>query len=165
MSFAGMATWLALVVIAAVIAAAVGLFLLKLKPPRISVPSLGLWRVVLDSKREKTLWERIRWAVSLATVVLITLALALAVLRPQASVRADARGTASQPGLSGQGSRVSIVIDSSWSMLAATSSGQTRWDLAVARARTGRQCRRRRRRVVHDGRRRGGRPDAGCRAD
>ena len=135
MSFAGMATWLALVVIAAVIAAAVGLFLLKLKPPRISVPSLGLWRVVLDSKREKTLWERIRWAVSLATVVLITLALALAVLRPQASVRADARGTASQPGLSGQGSRVSIVIDSSWSMLAATSSGQTRWDLAVARAR------------------------------
>lgn len=141
MNFGAMATWQALLVIAAAIAAAVGLFLLKLKPPRISVPSLGLWRIVLDENRERTLWERIRRAVSLAAVVLITLAIALAVLRPQ---RTSGLGTnpgpgtgpgTRNPGPGTAGSRVSIVLDSSWSMLATTSSGQTRWDRAVARAR------------------------------
>lgn len=135
MTFSAMASWQALLVMAAVIAAAVGLFLLKLKPPRISVPSLGLWRVVLDSKRERTLWERIRWAVSLAAVVLITLAMALAVLRPQQSAPPPSGDAANALRQTQNGSRVSIVIDSSWSMLAATSNGQTRWDRAVARAR------------------------------
>lgn len=137
MSFAALATWQALLVIAAVIAAAVGLFLVKLKPPRILVPSLGLWRQVLDSARERTLWERIRWIVSLAAVVLITLAIALSVLRPQRSASIAAAGDASRrAGGSGpSGARTSIVIDSSWSMLAATTSGQTRWDRAISRAR------------------------------
>ena len=144
MNFGAMATWQALLVIAAAVAAAVGLFLLKLKPPRISVPSLGLWRIVLDENRERSLWERIRRAVSLAAVVLITLAIALAVLRPQRITNpgpgtgptglGTERGTRN-PGPGTPGSRVSIVLDSSWSMLATTSSGQTRWDRAVARAR------------------------------
>lgn len=138
-----MATWQALLVIAIAIAAAVGLFLLKLKPPRISVPSLGLWRQVLDESRERTLWERIRRAVSLAAVVVITLAIALAVLRPQRTTN-PGPGTASglgtgpgtrNPGPGTTGSRVSVVLDSSWSMLATTSNGQTRWDRAIARAR------------------------------
>jgi hypothetical protein len=136
MSFAAMASWQAWLVIAAVVAAAVGLFLLKLKPPQISVPSLTLWARVLDEKRERTLWERIRKAVSLAIAVLITLAIALAILRPQslsssAGGRADSQARRSE----GRASRTSIVIDSSWSMLAETPSGATRWDRAIARAR------------------------------
>ncbi|TAK12990.1 MAG: hypothetical protein EPO35_10790, partial [Acidobacteria bacterium] len=132
MSFAAMATWLGLVVIGVAVAIAVGLFLLKLKPPQISVPSLGLWRRVIEEQREKSLWERIRKAVSLAAVVLITLAIALAILRPQGTPAKKAGRTDLEVR---RNDRVSIVIDSSWSMLAETSSGQTRWDRAIARAR------------------------------
>ena len=46
-------------------ALAAWLFLRKLRPPRMLVPSLLLWRRVLDEPRELTLWERIRRAVSL----------------------------------------------------------------------------------------------------
>src|SRR6185295_17943811 len=35
----------------------------------------------------------------------------------------------------GAGTRVLVVIDSSWSMLAKTSGGETRWDRAIAEAR------------------------------
>src|SRR6185295_6395775 len=35
----------------------------------------------------------------------------------------------------GAGTRVLVVIDSSWSMLARTSGGETRWDRAIAEAR------------------------------
>ena len=121
-----MATWQAWLVLGAALAAAVGLFLLKLKPPQILIPSLTLWSRVLDEKRERTLWERIRKAVSLAIAVLITLGLALAILRPLRT---------QNPALRTSATRTSIVIDSSWSMLAETSFGDTRWDRAVARAR------------------------------
>lgn len=133
MSFAALGTWQAWLVIAAVVAAAVWLFLLKIRPPQIVVPSLALWSRVLNESRERTLWERIRRAVSLIVAVLITLAILLAVLRPQAavpSIGGDARRNAAT-----QSGRISIVIDSSWSMLAQTASGQTRWDRAVSRAR------------------------------
>lgn len=139
MSFAAMAAWQAWLVIGVVVAAAVGLFLLKLKPPQIAIPSLTLWARVLDEKRDRTLWERIRKAVSLALAVLITLAVALAILRPQilnsSGVPAPGGRTDPQVRRTASGARTSIVIDSSWSMLAQTSSGQTRWDRAIARAR------------------------------
>lgn len=101
------------------------LFLLKLRPPRILVPSLLLWRRVLDESREMTLWERIRRAVSLVVTVAIAVALAFAVTRPSRTAGATAvsRG------------RMLVVIDSSWSMRARTRSGETRWDRAVAEAR------------------------------
>jgi hypothetical protein len=127
MSFAAMAGWQAWLVIGVAVAAAAGLFLLKLRPPQITVPSLILWRKVLDERRDRTLWERIRRAVSLLVALLVTVAIALAILRPQPG-SAAARAAAA-PG------RVAIVIDSSWSMLAQTSSGGTRWDRAIARAR------------------------------
>jgi hypothetical protein len=137
MSFAAMAAWQAWLVIGLAVAAGVGLFLLKLRPPQIIVPSLTLWHRVLDEARERTLWERIRRAVSLAVVVLITLALALAILRPQANVNGTSViGSSGNRGIGSSGSgQVAIVIDSSWSMLAETTSGHTRWDRAVARAR------------------------------
>ena len=72
MTFGAMAAWQALA------AArrrrrrcAAWLFLRKLRPPRMLVPSLLLWQRVLDEPRELTLWERIRRAVSLVLTVLI----------------------------------------------------------------------------------------------
>src|SRR5437773_2192011 len=76
MTFAAFPAWLAWIAIAAAIGAGVWLFLLKVRSPRIVVPSMTLWRRVLDETRDITLWERIRKAVSLAIAVLITLALA-----------------------------------------------------------------------------------------
>lgn len=140
MSFSAMAAWQAWLIIGVAVAAAVFLFLLKLKPPQILVPSLTLWARVLDEKRDRTLWERIRKAVSLAIAVLITLGLLFAILRPmglslpQSRVgRPDPQGRRNAGGSTV--SRTSIVIDSSWSMLAETSSGGTRWDRAISRAR------------------------------
>lgn len=137
MMFAAMSTWQGWLVIALAIALAAWLFLIKLKPPQVVVPSLTLWRVVLDQGRDRSLWDRIRKAVSLALALLIALAIALAILRPSAGVTAPASTDASRPALqAGQvAARVAIVLDSSWSMLASTSNGSTRWDRAVARAR------------------------------
>lgn len=115
-----MAWWQALLLLGAAAAAAVWLFRLKVRPPRIGVPTLFLWRRVLDEKRELTWWERVRRVVSLVATVLIAVSLALAVTRPGPRRTADAS----------RGRRL-IVLDSSWSMLARTQSGATRWDRAV----------------------------------
>jgi Ca-activated chloride channel homolog len=123
MSFGAMAPWQALLLVAAALGAAAWLFYIKVRPPRVAVPSLALWRRVLDEKRELTWWERVRKAVSLAVTVLIAGLLALAVTRPGPKVAAGTRG------------RLLIVLDSSWSMLARTSTGETRWDRALRQAR------------------------------
>jgi hypothetical protein len=125
MTFAAMATWQAWTLLAAAGALAAALFFIKLRPPRILVASLSLWQRVLDASPEVTRWERIRRAVSLLATVAIAVLLALAVMRPShtAGSGAGARG------------RVLVVIDSSWSMLARTRGGETRWDRALAEAR------------------------------
>ena len=127
MTFA-MAAWQAWLLITAAGAAAIGLFLLKVRPPRVRVPSLLLWTRVLSESHDATLWERIRRAVSLVLTALIAIALALAVTRPASSSRAASAGRAG-------GDRLLIVLDSSWTMLARTRGGETRWDRAVAEAR------------------------------
>ena len=114
--------WL-LVIGAAAVAAA--LFFIKLRPPRILIPSLSLWQRVLNRSTEMTLWERIRRAVSLIVTVAIAIALALAVVRPS---RVGGAGAAAR-------GRTLIVLDSSWSMRAKTHGRDTRWDRAVAEAR------------------------------
>ena len=126
MTFGALAAWQAWLLLAAAAALAVWLFLLKLRPPRQYVPSMLLWRRVLDESREETLWERIRRAVSLALTVLIAVLLATAAARP-------AR-TTSVKGDSSRG-RLLVVIDSSLSMLARTRGGETRWSRATAQAR------------------------------
>jgi len=128
MTFGGLAAWQAWLLLGAAAAAAAWLFLLKVRPPRVIVPSLLLWRKVLDEAREQTLWERIRRAVSLAVTILIAVALAAAIARPSRQVRAASSASARAP-------RVLIVLDSSWSMLGRTRSGETRWERAVAEAR------------------------------
>lgn len=118
-----MAAWQAWALVVGAGAAAAWLFYLKVRPPRVAVPSLLLWRRVLDQKRDITWWERVRKAVSLALTVLVAAMLALAVTRPGPSTVGGVRG------------RILIVLDSSWSMLAETADGGTRWDRAVDIAR------------------------------
>ena len=126
MTFGTLALWQGLLLGGGAALAATLLFFVKVRPPRVVVSSLLIWRRVLDHPRERTLWERIRRAVSLAMTILIALALALAALRlgPAASRSGGAAGD-----------RVHLVLDTSWSMLARTNRGDTRWDRAAARAR------------------------------
>lgn len=126
-----MAAWQALLLAIAAAAAAGRLFWLKVRPPRVVVPSLLLWVRVLDEARQRTLWERIRRAVSLAITIALALCLAFAIAAPMARAKAPAQGLAP----SATAKRVLIVLDSSWSMLAKTRNGETRWDRAVAEAR------------------------------
>lgn len=120
-----MAAWQAGLLLAAAGALAAWLFRLKVRPPRVILPSLLLWRRVLDEAHELTLWERVRRAASLAASVAIALALAFAITRPSRATR----GVALPRG------RTLIVIDVSPSMLARTNNGETRWARAVAEAR------------------------------
>jgi hypothetical protein len=122
MSFGAMSAGLAWLLIAGAAAAAIGLFLVKVRPPRVTVSSLLLWRRVLDQPRDMTWWERVRRAVSLAATMIIAVALALALTRPGPAVTGSSQG------------RMLIVLDSSWSMLARSTGGRTRWDRAVAEA-------------------------------
>ena len=115
MSFGAMAAWQAWLLLAVAAGAAAWLFLLKVRPPRVIVASLLLWRRVLDQQREQTWWERVRKAISLAATIVIAALLAIAVTRPGPRTAAASRG------------RLLLVLDSSWSMLARTSSGETRW--------------------------------------
>ena len=75
MTFTGMAAWQGWLLLAAAVGIAVGLFLLKVRPPRVIVASLLLWSRVMSETRELTLWERIRRAVSLVLTAAIALAL------------------------------------------------------------------------------------------
>ena len=52
MSFGAMTAWQALLLIAGAAAAAVWLFRMKIRPPRVQVPTLLLWRRVFDQVRE-----------------------------------------------------------------------------------------------------------------
>jgi hypothetical protein len=123
MTFAGFAPWQALLIVLAAGAAAAWIFRLKVRPPRVAVPSISLWQRVVDEQRELSWWERVRRTVSLVVTVLVAVALAVAFARPVP------RGTGAATG------RVLLVLDSSWSMLARTSTGETRWERAVAAAR------------------------------
>ena len=123
MSFLAMSAWQAWLLVAAIGAFAAWLFFRKVRPPRIDVPSLLLWRRVFDQARAVTWWEKVRRAVSLVATVLVAILLALAVARPAPRVNATGRG------------RLLVVLDSSTSMSAKTSDGRTRWQHAVAMAR------------------------------
>jgi hypothetical protein len=124
-TFGAMAAWQAWLLLAGAAALAAALFLIKLRPPRLLIPSVLIWSRVLGDIRQQTLWERIRRAVSLIATVIIALALALAVVRP---------GRVADGGTRAAG-RLLVVLDASWSMEAATRRGETRWERAVAEAR------------------------------
>jgi hypothetical protein len=114
--------WPALLLVGAALLGAIWAFFVKTRPPRLAAPSLALWRRLLDDPRERTLWDRIRRAVSLALTVAIALLLILSAVRPS-------QRSGEHTG------RLSIVFDSAWSMAARTGDGRTRWAHAVADAR------------------------------
>ncbi len=120
-----MAAWQAWLLLAGAAALAAALFRIKLRPPRLLIPSLVLWSRVLDDVRQQTLWERIRRAVSLIVTVIVALTLGLAVVRP---------GRAADGGNRSAG-RLLVVLDASWSMDAKTRGGETRWERAIGEAR------------------------------
>ena len=104
MSFGALATWQALALIVGAGALATWLFLIKVRPPRVVVPSLLVWSRVFDQARALSWWERVRRAVSLVVTVLIALALAMSVTQPGPRAGAASEG------------RLLVVLDSSWSM-------------------------------------------------
>jgi Ca-activated chloride channel family protein len=124
MSFGAMAGWQAWGLLALTAGVLTALFFMKIRAPRVHVPSLLLWTKVLDATREMTLWERIRKAVSWVVITAVGVMLMLALTRPAPGVTATGGG------------RRLVVIDSSWSMGTKTEDGSTRWERALARART-----------------------------
>ncbi len=122
MTFLFLPPWLAWLLIAAVAAASAALFAIRPRPPRRVVPSLIVWRRVLDEAAQRSWWDRVRWVVSLMLTLLVAVAIAAAFSRPAPGRRAPAAG------------RVLIVLDSSWTMRARMAAERTRWDQAMAGA-------------------------------
>ncbi|MBI1875847.1 MAG: VWA domain-containing protein [Acidobacteria bacterium] len=124
MSFAAATTGQVLLLAAAIAAAVVWLFFLKLRHPRILIPSLVLWQSLLREERPESWWERVRRAVSLAIALAIALLIVIALGRPRTAAQA-----------AGEDQPVTLVIDTSPTMMTRTSDGRTRWDNARERAR------------------------------
>ena len=104
-------------------AAAVAVFVIRPRARSQALPSLIIWNRVLGEARKKSFWERVRWAVSLAFTAMIAAAMAAALAKP--APRTDSQSSG----------RALLVLDSSWSMRARTSSGATRWERAIEDAR------------------------------
>lgn len=123
MTFLALAPWQVWTLAVATAAIVAGLFFLKTRHPRVLVGSLVLWRRVLEEYRPDSLIERLRRAVSLIVALVIALAIAFALGQPAR------KGAGAGP------AHLTIVLDSSVSMLTRLSGGDTRWDRAVSLAR------------------------------
>lgn len=102
-------------------AAVVAIFLLKVRHPLVVVPSLVLWRRVLDERRQDSLLERLRRLISLFIALAIAWLLAVALGEP----RPDGV----------RGGRLALVIDNGPTMNAVTPGGETRLERARDAAR------------------------------
>lgn len=122
MTFGAFSGWVVAGLAAGTAAVVTALFFMKVRHPRVLVPSLLLWRRVLDEDRQVSFWERVRKAVSYALAVLVPLLVVLALGRPER----HAAGSAGGP--------LTVVLDSSLSMLAKRPDGRTRWAAARDRA-------------------------------
>jgi hypothetical protein len=118
MKFLALTTTQTVVLAVLTAGAIIALYFLKLRQRRIFIPSSMLWDRVLDEKQARSLWERLRRIFSVALAVTIGLLIAFAVARPEIER------------LTGKTARIVIVLDTSPSMLARTSDGQTRWQHA-----------------------------------
>lgn len=122
MTFGAMSGWAVAALAAGVAAAVTAIFFMKVRHPRVLVPSLLLWRRVLDEDRQVSFWERVRKIVSYAVAVLVPLLVVVALGRPER----HAAGSAGGP--------LTVILDSSVSMLAERPDGRTRWEAARDRA-------------------------------
>ena len=121
MSFVALTFFQMFLLAAATIGVVVFLYWLKPPPQRVTVPSTFIWvRVMQERKRRSDFW---RWLVSLLVALAIGLAIAAALGKPVIEA------------LSGRVRRIAVILDNSPTMMATTSSGETRWELALAHAR------------------------------
>src|SRR5262245_60584227 len=97
----------------------VALYFLKLRHRRVVVASSFLWTRVIDDQQAQWWWYKIRRVMSILLAVVIGLVIAMAVARPEIHW------------ITGGGEHTLLVLDTSPSMLARTSDGQTRWQHAV----------------------------------
>ena len=120
MTFSSLSLLQALLLVTSTTAVIVFLYWLKPPPQRVVVPSTWIWGLVLKKrKRRSDFW---RWLVSLIIALVVGLAIASSIGRPEVEA------------LSGRARRIAIVVDNSPTMATATSTGQTRWDIAIAKA-------------------------------
>ena len=97
------------------------LYWVRPEPQPVVVPSNLIWKKVLDERRRREdFW---RWLISLATALLVGLAVVLALARPLPE------------GPERRSPRTVVVLDNSPSLLAQVPEGGTRWDRARAQAR------------------------------
>lgn len=124
--FALPALWAGMAAVCGV-ALVVALYLLKPPPRRLLIPSGLIWERVLRESHRSRDW--LRWMLSVLLAALIAVAIVIAVTRPQL-------------GDAGEGaSRLILVLDNSPTMAALTTDGASRWDHALARARSELQAR------------------------
>lgn len=121
MRFLGLPAVGAWLLLAAVAALVVLLYLLKPSPRRLIVASSLIWQRVLRQRKRKP--ERLRWWLSLLLALSVALSLALALTRPEIAI------------LSGNAAQVVLVLDTSPSMSARGFDGRTRFERALERAR------------------------------
>lgn len=121
MSFQTLGLIQALLLVAATVGAIAFLYWLKPPPQRVVVPSTLIWaRVLKERKRRSDFW---RWLVSLLVALAVGLLIALSIGNPEVEA------------LSGSARRLAIVLDTSPTMATETSTGQTRWEVALQKAR------------------------------
>ena len=121
MTFA-LAPWIAWLLIAAATATTAAVFTIRPRARRQVVASLILWTRVVGEAHGRSLWQRLRWAISMMVTVGIAAAIAAALAGPAPRTESQSPG------------RALLVLDSSWSMRARTPSGATRWGRAIADA-------------------------------
>ena len=120
MSFVALTFFQMFLLAAATIGVVIFLYWLKPPPQRVTVPSTFIWvRVMQERKKRSDFW---RWLVSLLVALAIGLAIAAALGKPVIEA------------LSGSARRIAVILDNSPTMMATTSSGDTRWELALAHA-------------------------------
>src|SRR6266567_393685 len=122
MSLLGL-SWLQFIIAAAALGAAViAIYLLKLKRRGLLVSSSLLWREVLKNNSAESLFERLRWWISLVLQILFVLLIAAALAQPKLNTAGD-------------GSIV-LILDASASMQARSPGdlNRTRFELARAAA-------------------------------
>jgi hypothetical protein len=122
MRFLGLSAFQTLLLALVTAATIVALYFLKLRHRRVFVSSSLLWRRVLDDRQSHSLFDRLRWIISLIIATTIALLIAVSLARPEIEA------------LTGKNERIVIVIDTSPTMGAMTSDGKTRWQHAVDEA-------------------------------
>ncbi len=93
-------------------------YFLKLKRPRLEIPSLALWRSVLNDQRVNSPFQKFKRNILLFLQVLLLVCLVLAAMQPFIPTGAE------------RGKNLPILIDTSASMAAIDESGKSRLDAA-----------------------------------